>query len=60
MANYNKVYIMKNKLLISKKEMLKLYLTTKKYEKKYGSFDKFLADQKKYFDGQNVKYSLIE
>lgn len=51
---------MENKLLISKKEMLKLYLTTKKYEEQYGSFDKFLANQKKYFDGQNIKYSLID
>ena len=49
-----------NKLLISNKEMLKLYTTTKKYEEKYGSFDKFLADQKKYFNGQNIKYSLID
>tara|TARA_R110000824_G_scaffold313351_1_gene500183 strand:+ start:313 stop:468 length:156 start_codon:yes stop_codon:yes gene_type:complete len=51
---------MKNKLLISKKEMLKMYSRSKKYQDRYGSFDKFLADQKQYFDGQNVKYSLID
>ena len=48
------------KLLLSKKEMEKVYNSNDRYEKKYGSFDRFLADQKKYFDGQNVKYSVID
>tara|TARA_B100000902_G_C26915644_1_gene719086 strand:+ start:356 stop:511 length:156 start_codon:yes stop_codon:yes gene_type:complete len=51
---------MTKKLLISKKEMIKMYSKNKKYQDKYGSFDRFLADQKQYFDGQNVKYSLID
>ena len=51
---------MAKKLLISKKEMLKTYNKNKKYQDKYGSFDTFLAGQKQYFDGQDVKYYLID
>jgi len=51
---------MVKKLFVSKKEMLKMYSRSKKYQDKYSSFDRFLADQKQYFDGQNVKYSLID